>query len=338
MIRLSICIPTYNFGEFIGETLDSIISQLTPEVELIIFDGGSTDDTVKVVADWQRKYSHIFYHRQNYRGGIDRDIEKVVSLARGEYCWLFSADDIMLEGAVGKILEAITSGDGIYLCEHMLCNLKMQFISEYRPFNDVNTPRKFNLGVAAERGEYFRLARTSEAFFSFMSGPIFQKKIWDSVEIPESFRGTCWVVAGHLLSAVDNGLTVKYLNQKLLYKRGGNDSFSDKGIVNRCRIAIEGFQSIGNAIFGKNSKESFHIRRVLHLDIPLRHLLVAKLRAAENPLVENMEMLNRIAKMHYIDLGFVNWIKYTVYKISNPTVLKFLSGLRRAVRSRPGGR
>lgn len=40
--RLSICIPTYNFGEFIGETLDSIVCQATDETEIVIVDGAST--------------------------------------------------------------------------------------------------------------------------------------------------------------------------------------------------------------------------------------------------------------------------------------------------------
>jgi predicted GTPase len=39
-IRLSVCIPTYNFGRFIGETIDSIVRQATEEVEIVVLDGG----------------------------------------------------------------------------------------------------------------------------------------------------------------------------------------------------------------------------------------------------------------------------------------------------------
>ena len=46
---VSICIPTLNRGDFISETLDSITSQITNDIEIIILDGGSTDNTKEVV-------------------------------------------------------------------------------------------------------------------------------------------------------------------------------------------------------------------------------------------------------------------------------------------------
>ena len=322
MIQLSICIPTYNFGKFIGLTLDSLLPQVCSGIEVIVLDGGSIDDTADVVSIRQREYPLLTYHYQSFRGGIDRDIEKVVSLAQGQYCWLFSADDIMLPGAVNKILEAIKSNADVYICEHVLCNLKMDPISEHPPFNNISHPRLFNLGDASQRKEYFRSARTSEAFFSFLSGPIFRKTIWDSANIPESFRGTCWIVAGHLLSMVSKGLTVNYLGETLLHKRGENDSFSDRGMVNRYRIAIEAFHHVGNSVFGKFSEEAFHIRRVLQLDIPFRYLILAKLKAAEHPDREDIQVLNRLAMMHYADPSISNWIKYTLYKAAIPVTLK----------------
>lgn len=332
MIYLSICIPTYNFGKFIGQTLDSILPQLSPEVEVIILDGGSTDDTDEVVSGRRRECEQLIYFRQDFRGGIDRDIEKVVSLARGKYCWLFSADDIMLPGAIRKLLEAIRTNSDIYICEHVLCNLEMKPISEYPPFNNLEHPHLFDLEDIAQRKEYFRLARTSEAFFSFMSGPIFKKEIWDSAKIPESFRDTCWIVAGHLLSMFPKGVTVNYLGEVLLHKRGENDSFVDRGIVNRCRIAIEAFQYVGNSVFGEDSEEAFHIRRVLKFDIPLRHLLTAKLRAARHPETEDILMLNRLVKMHYVDPSVVDWAKLAMYKVSAPVVLEMASTLRNLLR------
>lgn len=336
MIRLSICIPTYNFGKFIGQTLDSLLPQVSAEVEVVVLDGGSTDDTANVVASRQRDYAQLIYYYQSFRGGIDRDIEKVVSLARGKYCWLFSADDIMLPGALDKVLEAIKSIDDIYICEHVLCNLKMEPICEYPPFNKISRSKLFNLDNIAQRQEYFRLARTSEAFFSFMSGPIFKKEIWDSANVPESFRDTCWIVAGHLLSMIPKGLTVNYLGEKLLHKRGDNDSFADRGVVNRCRIAIEAFQHVGNTVFGERSEEAFHIRRVLQFDIPLRNLLAAKLQAARNPATEEITVLNRIVKMHYADPSISNWMKLVLYKILSPRILEMVSGLKRLLRKRNG--
>ena len=332
MISLSICIPTYNFGKFIGQTLDSLLPQVSAGVEVVVLDGGSTDNTADVVANRQRGYTQLIYHCQNFRGGIDRDIEKVVSLARGRYCWLFSADDIMLPGAINKILEAIKTNEDVYLCEHDLCNLEMNSIGEYPTFKNVSHPKLFNLGDASQRREYFRSARTSEAFFSFLSGPIFKKEIWDRANVPESFRNTCWIVAGHLLSMFPKGITIKYLGETLLHKREGNDSFSNGSAVNRCRISIENFQHISNAVFGKNSEEAFHIRRVLRRDVPLRNLLFAKLRASLYPEKEDIKMLRFLVRMHYTDTTLENWLKHTIFNIAQPYVLKALYFLKKTLR------
>ena len=68
-VRLSICIPTYNFGAFIGDTLASIVPQLVDGTEVVVLDGGSTDDTAEVVESFQRRCPAVRYHRQRERGG-----------------------------------------------------------------------------------------------------------------------------------------------------------------------------------------------------------------------------------------------------------------------------
>jgi glycosyltransferase involved in cell wall biosynthesis len=129
--KLSICIPTYNFGAFIAQTLDSIVGQLAPGVEVVILDGGSTDNTSEVVRSFLDRGLPINYVRQEVRGGIDRDMVRTVDLARGEYCWLFSSDDIMKPGAIRIVLEEIQSGHDIYLCGLTLCDVDMNVISEH---------------------------------------------------------------------------------------------------------------------------------------------------------------------------------------------------------------
>jgi abequosyltransferase len=329
--KLSICIPCYNFGAFIGETLDNILPQISEAVEVIVLDGGSTDNTAAVVASRQLDFPMLFYHQQGFRGGIDRDIETVISFARGEYCWLISADDILLPGSLEKVLNALNTNYDVYLTEHVLCNLDMQPISPHPPFTRIRTPRLFDLSDAAQRMAYFEEARTSEVFFSFLSSPVFKKTLWDSAKIPDSFRETCWIVAGHLLSCIPKGFTVYYMAQTLLHKRGENDSFADKGRVNRYRIAIETFQYVGNSIFGADSKEAFHIRRVLQVDIPLHYLLLAKLNAAQYPEKEDITVLDRVVALHYLNPGFSTKLKQTVYHLAPVSLLGFLYAIKKAV-------
>jgi len=104
---LSICIATYNRAGFIGETLDSIIRQLTDEVEIVVVDGASTDATRTVMERYAADCTGIRYIRLPEKGGVDRDFCKAVEYARGEYCWLFSDDDLFKPGAVQRVLREL---------------------------------------------------------------------------------------------------------------------------------------------------------------------------------------------------------------------------------------
>ena len=114
-ITLSICIPTYNFGPFIGETLDSIVPQLNEYVEVIIVDGASTDNTGDVVSNYAKKYPQINYVLLEERGGIDQDMAKSVEMANGKYCWIFSSDDVMQPDAICNILKELQSNFDVFL-------------------------------------------------------------------------------------------------------------------------------------------------------------------------------------------------------------------------------
>ena len=102
---LSICIATYNRAGFIGETLDSIIAQMDDDVEILVVDGASTDNTEGIMREYTQKESRIRYVRLSAKGGVDQDYDKSVELARGEFCWLFTDDDLLKPGAVAAVKQ-----------------------------------------------------------------------------------------------------------------------------------------------------------------------------------------------------------------------------------------
>jgi abequosyltransferase len=110
-IKLSICIATYNRADFIGETLNSIIPQMTDEVELLVVDGNSPDHTQIVVEQYAAKCPQLRYVRLPEKGGVDQDYCKTVELAKGEYCWLFTDDDLLKQDAITKVLKTINNSD-----------------------------------------------------------------------------------------------------------------------------------------------------------------------------------------------------------------------------------
>ncbi len=276
-IKLSICMPTFNFGQFIGETLDSIIPQLTDQTEIVILDGGSTDNTQEVVQSYQKTCPQIRYFRQPARGGIDKDMHLSVEKAQGEYCWLFSSDDIMRPGAINTVLTEIKDGIDVYLCNFTICELDCKTPMIEHHVLKGESQNTYNLSDTSTRAQYFSLATETTAFFSFMGSLIIKRARWVSTNIDEQFFGTCWAHAVRILRMIPQGLIVKYIPFSLLLKRAYNDSFLDKGIVHRFSIAIDGYPNIMRSIFGEQSIEAFHIARVLRAEFTMRVFLATKL-------------------------------------------------------------
>lgn len=318
---MSICIPTCNFGKFIGETLESIISQAPNEVEIIIVDGASTDNTPEVVGDYSRRFPRINYYRLDKKGGIDRDMAKSVELARGKYCWLFSADDIMKKHALAKILKEVEQGHDIYLCGLTQCDFDMRPIEEH-PVLNAPAGAEFELKTGQDRTEYFTRAETTTAFFSFCGSLIFKKSRWDDIPFVEEFDGSCWAHVARIFQMIPGGLRIKYLPESFLYKRGDNDSFADKGIVHRLWIAVNGYNRLANAYFGGNSMEAYHIRRAVRNEYSLTALLYMKMQAHENRDSENAELLDRLVSELYRDPTLSNRYHHLTYRMIPVPVLR----------------
>jgi len=329
---LSICIPTYNFGRFIGDALASIIPQATDILEIVVLDGASTDNTRDVVESFRRIFPRLRYICLEHRGGIDKDIARMVDLAEGDYCWLFSADDIIGENAVHKALDQIKSGCDVYLLGLTVCTFDMKPQWQH-PIMDHREETVFNLKDPRERIDYFRHARTSTAFFSYMSSLIVDRSRWIDTGGDESFVGSCWGHVARIFRMIPGGLRVKYLSGSYLLNRSGNDSFLENGLVNRISIAVNGYNRLADTFFGHNSEEAFHIRRVIKNEYILRELLSAKLWAHTKGRACDVQLLDVLVDKLFCDRSVQDTFKHMTYRAAPKTFLAIMSKALATMRS-----
>ncbi|WP_284451866.1 glycosyltransferase family 2 protein [Methylophaga thalassica] len=314
-LLISICIPVYNCGDYLGDALESILPQLNEEIEVIIYDGGSTDQTALVGDKYQRQSDFaIRYYRSPQRGGIDADMAKCVSLAQGQYCWLFSGDDTMRLGALAFMKEQVQTGCDVYIATHTICDINMNILREH-PVLNIDHKFQVDFSNEVERLSWFQAAVTSEAFFSFMSGLVVKRETWDSGRLIPQFDGSCWAHVARLLEISKHSLRVQFVTDILLDQRGENDSFLDKGVINRYAIGIQGYSNIANFFYGEDSQEAFHIRRVIRNEFRLRSFLSAKILTEFYPEIEKREVLDSLLKTAYMDKSIKNFFVKTVYTI-----------------------
>jgi glycosyltransferase involved in cell wall biosynthesis len=170
-IRLSICIATLNRARFIGETLESIIAQLTEGVEIVVLDGASKDDTQQVVEQYATACPSLRYIRQDRNNGVDQDFDHAVELAAGEFCWLMTDDDLLKPGAVRSVLDALRPEVSLVVVNSEVCNADFsELIEESRlPFSEDRTYRS---------DEIDRLLRETGGYLTFIGAVVIRRSVW----------------------------------------------------------------------------------------------------------------------------------------------------------------
>lgn len=122
--KLSIIIPNYNGGAYLEETLSSIFVQDYENYEVIVQDGGSTDNSVRIVKKYSSKYPRkILWESVKDKGQLDA-LKKGIKKAKGDVICFINSDDIFLPNAFSEVGNAFgdknilwAAGQGIVINE-----------------------------------------------------------------------------------------------------------------------------------------------------------------------------------------------------------------------------
>ena len=102
---VSVAIATFNGAEFLAEQLDSIIGQSVPVTEIVVCDDNSTDNTLKILEEYRKRYPEIFkIFRNELNLGCAGNFERALMLCSGDIIFLADQDDVWLPDKVEKMV------------------------------------------------------------------------------------------------------------------------------------------------------------------------------------------------------------------------------------------
>lgn len=216
---LSICIATFNRANMIGETLDSLLRDIPAGVEIVILDGGSSDATEQVITGYCARFPLIRYLRQATNLGVDRDFDTAVQLARGEYCWLMSDDDLVKPGAIARVLRETLRGYDLIIVNAEARNTD---------FSEVLIPRLLRFDTDRRYGpeESDRLLSDTGSYLSFIGGVVMRRACWNQ-RAREPYYGSLFIHVGVIFQAPL--ASVLAIAEPLVVIRYGNAMWTGRG-------------------------------------------------------------------------------------------------------------
>lgn len=167
---ISIIVPVYNVEKYINDCIDSLINQTYPNIEILLIDDGSTDNSGHICDVYDKSYKNIFsFHKKN--GGLSDARNFGIKNANGNYLMFVDSDDFLDLNVVNDLYKAIIQNDSeIAICNIMKIN---EFKKETPFYFPTNTP------IILEGTERFQTLEQPS-----VCNKLFKKQLFDNVEFP----------------------------------------------------------------------------------------------------------------------------------------------------------
>lgn len=111
---VTVIISSYNHAHYIEETINSVINQTYPNIELLVIDDGSSDNSVELLIKLQKQHGFDLLIQENK--GLSKTLNEAIARAKGELIVPFGSDDIMLPERITTQVNYIQDKPEVGIC------------------------------------------------------------------------------------------------------------------------------------------------------------------------------------------------------------------------------
>lgn len=141
MPKVSVIVPVYNVEKYIDRCLESLVNQTLKDIEIIIVNDGSTDNSIKIVEEYKKKYKNKIIYLEKENGGLSDARNYGIPYAKGEYIAFLDSDDYVDRKMYEKLYnKAIENNSDIVECDFYWKypnKLILDTRNEYKNINDM---------------------------------------------------------------------------------------------------------------------------------------------------------------------------------------------------------
>lgn len=199
---VSIIVPNYNHEQFLEERLNSILNQSFQNIDLILLDDCSTDNSRKILSKYAQhpKVSNVVYNERN-SGNTFLQWKKGISLAKGEIIWIAESDDYSSPKFLETLVDKFNSDAKVALvyCQSFKVNSQGEILESWLNYTRNLDSEMFQKDFVCEGKKFIELFLSQKNVIPNASGVIFRKDLY------------------HKVGGVDTDLQLRHCSDWLLY-------------------------------------------------------------------------------------------------------------------------
>lgn len=166
---ISIVTPSFNQGKFLRETLESLVAQDYPRLEVIIQDGGSTDDSAAIAQDFAQRWPGVFKLTVEQDRGQAHALNLGFARTRGEILGFLNSDDTLYPGCLHSVARALDPALG-----RDIVFGRSLFTGEGAPYVGVEHPAEYH-------GHFAQLAIWKRGYNTLPQPSVFwRRRVWEA--------------------------------------------------------------------------------------------------------------------------------------------------------------
>jgi len=278
---VSIIVPVFNGEKYLRESLDSIVNQTYPRLEIVVMDDASTDSTPEIIASYGDKVRHV---RQPQNKGQFGNVNDGIAFAAGKYTAIYHADDVYDSKIVEREVEFLETHAevGAVFCYDIFIN------AEGREYNRLTIPRELQNKSILDYQTVLNAVLKYKNRFLPTPGAMVRSSIYKKLG---TFRGAEFQIASDLEMwlRIARKYEIGILHEYLFSYRHGHENSSQ--VYYRVRTEEERQFSIldeylaagGNQLITSDAMRAYEAHRAEdNLMVAVNHYILKKNKEARN--------------------------------------------------------